>query len=107
MSVPAREDALERDAPVQYEVRLAVLVRLAAADVRDGARRNGGEIGWPRVCVGGPGQDLRVRLVAVLRGSKDGVVVGGHLADGDRVGLLADRLALREGTPVERNPAAH
>src|SRR4051812_10041782 len=36
MSVPAREDAREGDDPVQPQQRLAVLVRLAAADVRDG-----------------------------------------------------------------------
>src|SRR3954452_12496857 len=36
MAVLPRPDALERDAPAQYEVRLQVSVRLAAADERDG-----------------------------------------------------------------------
>src|SRR5436305_6001650 len=47
--VPRREDTLQRDDEVHDAVGLLVLVRLAAADVGDGGREQGGETCGRRV----------------------------------------------------------
>src|SRR5215211_2334256 len=49
--VSAREDALQRDAPVEHQVRLTVLMRLAAADVEGRRRRERGQVARPAVAV--------------------------------------------------------
>src|SRR3954465_16069598 len=75
MSVPAREDALQGDDPVQHQQRLAVLVRLAAADVRDRCgveRREGG------------GRAVRVRD---LGEDADVAAVTGRVRGRDEVGV--------------------
>src|SRR4051812_17385833 len=95
MSAPAREDALERDAPVEDEQRLPVLVRLASARVGD-HRRAEVRVWGTRVRIRQTREDPDVGLVAVRQRRTDEVGVACQLGRVDGVELLARTLALGE-----------
>src|SRR5262249_48937348 len=86
-----RDDALERDAEIDDQVGLSVVVSLAAADGREragGERREIESRGRIELRRGGPGENVVRRrwLVAVQRGGPDRVGVSRQLLERERVG---------------------
>src|SRR5215211_7693424 len=89
VSVLAREDADQRDAPIEHQVRLTVLVRLAAADTVDCRGLQRGQVGRTAVAVRKLGQRPRIGGVPVRRGGVDEVIVRRQRLEVDRHGLRA------------------